>query len=375
MIELVPVRTRRELKEFNMLPFRLYKDDPNWVPPLIGEQKKFFDPRHNAFYEHSEAELFLARKDGRTVGRISAHTNTRHNKEHKDRVGFFGFFECENEQEVADQLLARALEWNRAHGRDAMRGPFNFTINAECGLLVDGFDTPPMIMMRHDKPYYARLLENSGFHKAMDMYAYLSVRTEIPERIDKIAALIEKRTRVKIRSLSKDKNQRMKDIGTVFEVYTEAWQYNWGYVPLSEGEFHNLADELLPVADPELIFIAEIDGRPVGFCLAMPNYNEVLKVMGGRVNPLTMLKAMRAKKKIGSARVVTMGIVREFQQRGIDTLFYYYAYKNGLPKGLFRGEFSWVLENNTMMIRVAEMLDAQVYKTYRIYEKDIIPAR
>jgi len=374
MIEIIAVQNRRELQDFIMLPFRLYKHDPNWVPPLINDQEKFFDPAHNAFFKHSEARLFLARKDGRAIGRISAHTNTRHNLEHKDEMGFFGFFECEDDQEVANLLLRKALDWNREHKRSGMRGPFNFTINAECGLLVDGFDTPPMIMMRHDLPYYARLLENAGFHKVMDMYAYFSERTEIPERVERMAALIEKRTKVQIRTLSKDKIQRRKDIETVFQVYTEAWQYNWGHVPLTEAEFQELADELLPIAEPSLVFIAEVDGRPVGFCLAMPNYNEVLKAMNGRVNPITLYKAMRARKKISTARVVTMGIIREFQQRGIDTLFYYYAYKNGLPMGLYRGEFSWVLENNIMMIRVAEMLDAKVYKTYRIYEKDILPA-
>ena len=375
MIEIIPVQSDRELKQFIMLPFRLYKKDPNWVPPLISEQKKFFDPAHNAFYQHSEAQLFLARENGKTIGRISAHTNTRHNLEHKDSMGFFGFFECEDNQEAANLLLQKALDWNREHNRSGMRGPFNFTINAECGLLVDGFLTPPMTLMRHDLPYYSRLLENAGFHKVMDMYAYFSERTEIPERVERMAALIEKRTRVSIHTLSKNKDQRRKDLEVLFKVYTEAWQYNWGYVPLTEGEFQNLADELLPVADPDLVFIAEVDGRPVGFCLAMPNYNEVLKVMKGRINLITLWKAMQARKKISTARVVTMGIIPEFQQRGIDTLFYYYAYKNGLPKGLYKGEFSWVLENNTMMIRVAEMLDAQVYKTYRIYEKDILPVQ
>lgn len=374
MIEIIPVSNRRELKDFVMLPFRLYKQDPNWVPPIIKDQLKFLDPTHNAFFQHSEAQLYLARRNGKTVGRISAHTNTRHNLEHKDEMGFFGFFECEDDQEAANRLLQTALDWNREHKRSGMRGPFNFTINAECGLLVDGFDTPPMIMMRHDLPYYARLLENAGFHKVMDMYAYFSERTEIPERVERMAALIEKRTKVQIRTLSKDNIQRRKDIETVFQVYTEAWQYNWGHVPLTEAEFQELADELLPIAEPSLVFIAEVDGRPVGFCLAMPNYNEVLKAMNGRVNPITLYKAMRARKKISTARVVTMGIIREFQQRGIDTLFYYYAYKNGLPMGLYKGEFSWVLENNIMMIRVAEMLDAKVYKTYRIYEKDILPA-
>jgi len=371
MLQIKEVKSRKDLKAFVMLPFRLYKGDPNWVPPLIGDQMKFLDPRHNPFFQHSEASLYLAVRDARVVGRISAHTNTRHNLEHHDEVGFFGFFECEEDPEAAKALLNTALQWNRTRKRSAVRGPINFTINDECGMLVDGFDSPPMIMNRHDKPYYQHLLEGCGFVKAMDMYAYLSIRTEMPERIDRVAAMIEKRTGVKIRSLSKDKAMRAKDIETIFHIYSKAWEYNWGNVPMTQAELEHLASELLPLADPDMIFIAEMDGQPVGFSLAMPNYNEVLKVMNGRTHLWALIKAMIAKKRIGSARVVTMGLIEEYRKRGIDTLFYYYSYKHDIPKGYIRGEFSWVLENNVMMNRVAEMLDAERYKTYRIYEHAI----
>ena len=371
MITIKAVSTKKDLKDFIMLPFKLYKKDPNWIPPLIPDQMKFLTPGHNAFFEHSEAQLYLAYKEGEVVGRISAHTNTQHNKEHKDNIGFFGFFECVNDQEVASSLLHKASDWNKAKGKDGMRGPLNFTINDECGLLVDGFDTPPMIMMTHSLPYYQTLIENYGLSKAMDMYAYFSEKREIPERLERLHDALLKRTGVKIHCLSKDKVQRRKDLETVFRIYTEAWQYNWGHVPLTDGEFHHLVDELLPLADPELVLIAEIDDKPVGFSLCMPNYNEVLKVMNGRVNPLTLIKAAIAKRKITSARVITMGVIKEYQNRGIDTIFHYISYKTGIPKGLVRGEFSWVLETNTMMIRVAEMLEATPYKTYRLYEKPI----
>jgi GNAT superfamily N-acetyltransferase len=371
MIKITPVTNKKDLKSFIMLPFRLYKNDPNWVAPLIGDQKKFFNPKKNPYYLHSEVMLFLAVRDGRSVGRISAQTNTEHNKEHKDNIGFFGFFECEDDQEAADALFSAAYEWNRYRGKTAMRGPMNLSVNQECGLLVDGYDTPPMVMMRHDLPYYRRLYENYGLEKVMDLYAYLAERTEMPARVARAAELLQKRVKVDIRSLSHDKKQLRKDIETVFQIYTRAWEYNWGNVPMTEAEFEHIVEELLPIADPDLVFIAEVEGKPAGFSLALPNYNEVLKVMHGRVNPLTIVKALIAKKRIGSARVITMGVIKEFQGRGIDTLFYYHQYKNGLPKGLFRGEFSWVLENNTMMIRVAEMLDAKIYKTYRLYDKAI----
>lgn len=371
MIKIVRVQTKQQLKQFIMLPYRLYKGDPNWVPPLIMDQQKFFDPKKNPYYQHSEVQLFLALDGDQVVGRISAQSNTQHNIEHDENIGFFGFFECEDNSEAARKLFDAAYTWNKERGFSSMRGPMNFSVNQEVGLLIDGFDTPPMVMMRHDKQYYQKLFEVWGMQKTMDLYAYLSYREEMPERIDRVAAAIEKRTGVQIRHLSKDKKQLRKDIETVFEIYTKAWEYNWGNVPMTKAEFDHIVEELLPIADPELIFIAEKDGHPAGFSLAMPNYNEVLKAMNGRVNPITLIKAMLAKRKISSARVITMGVIKEFQGRGIDSLFYYYAYKNGLPKGYYKGEFSWVLENNTMMIRVAEMLDAIPYKTYRIYDKAI----
>ncbi|NLO11888.1 MAG: GNAT family N-acetyltransferase [Candidatus Cloacimonetes bacterium] len=371
MVQIKKVENGKDLKAFIMLPFSLYQNDPNWVAPLIGDQKKMLSPRHNPFFKHSEACLFLALKCGEVVGRITAHTNLRHNAEHKDNIGFFGFFECENDVEVARALLDAASDWNKAKGRGSMRGPMNFTINDECGMLVDGFDTPPMIMNRHDKPYYQTLLEECGFAKEMDMYAYLSHKTEMPERIDRLAAAIEKRTGVTIRSIRRGKKERAEDIKTIFYVYAKAWESNWGNVPMTQEELEHTTKELLPVADLDLVLLAEMKGEPIGFCLSLPNYNEVLKVMNGRVNPITIIKALFAKRKISTARVITMGVVEGYRGRGIDTLFYYYSYKSGLPKGLHTAEFSWVLENNTMMIRVAEMLDAKVYKTYRMYERNI----
>ncbi len=371
MIKIIPVTNKKQLKSFIMLPFRLYKDDPNWVPPLISDQYKLFDPRKNPYYAHSSVQLFLAEEDSKTVGRISAHSNTQHQKEHDEDIGFFGFFEAEDREDLASALFDAAADWNRKQGFPAMRGPMNFSVNQELGLLIDGFDCPPMVMMRHDPPYYQKLFEACGMKKCMDLYAYLSERTQMPERIDRLAKLIEKRSGVTVRSLAKDKKQLRKDIETVFMIYNKAWEYNWGNVPMTKAEFDHLVDEMLPLADPELIFIAEKNGQPAGFSLALPNYNEVLMAMQGRINPITMIKALIARKKIRSARVITMGVIKEFQGQGIDSLFYYYSYKNGLPKGYLRGEFSWVLENNTMMIRVAKMLDAIPYKTYRLYDKEI----
>jgi len=372
MIEVRPVLSKKDLKTFIMLPYRLYKDDPNWVPPLMGDQWKFFDPRDNPYYQHSEVMLFLAWENGKVVGRISAQTNTQHNIEHKDKVGFFGFFECENNLEAASALLDKTMEWNKYRGMDTVRGPMNFSTNEECGLLVDGFETPPFIMMTHHLPYYQKLIENAGFAKVRDLYAYMSERKVMPPQIEKAAEYLMRKKSFTIRTLAKEKKQLQEDIRTVFQVYRKAWEYNWGFVPITEGEFNHLAKNLLPIIDPEMVFIAEVDGVPVGFSLALPNYNEVLMVMKGRSNPYTLLKAYFKSKHIGSARVITMGVIKEYQNRGIDIVFHYYSYKNGLPKGFFRGEFSWVLDNNVMMMREAEMLDAHIYKTYRLFDKAIV---
>ncbi|MGC9361812.1 MAG: GNAT family N-acetyltransferase [Candidatus Syntrophosphaera sp.] len=371
MISIKAVETKKDLKDFIMLPFEFYKNDPNWVPPLISDQKKFFSPRHNPFFEHSEARLFLAEKDGKIAGRISAHTNTRHNLEHKDNIGFFGFFECVDDAKVAGALFQKAREWNKEKGKDAIRGPLNFTINDEVGLLIDGFDTPPMLMMPHNPPYYQKLFEDNGLKKAMDLYAFYSDRDDIPERLARLNEALIKRTGVRIHTLSKNKKQRRKDLETIFQIYTEAWQYNWGSVPLTEKEFQHLADELLPLADPDLVLFAEIDGKPVGFSLSIPNYNEVLKVMNGRVNPITIIKALIAKHRISTSRCIIMGVIKEYQGRGIDTILNYHSYKTGIRKNVNRSEFSWVLETNEMMIRVADILGARIYKTYRIYEKPV----
>jgi len=372
MIEVRPVLNKKDLQEFIMLPFWLYKNDPNWVPPLISDQKKFFDPKQNGYYDHSEVILFLAWEGNKAIGRISAQTNTQHNLEHKDKVGFFGFFECEDNQPAADKLFNAAVEWNKNRGMDTVRGPMNFSVNEECGLLVDGFDSPPYIMMTHHLPYYEKLLLNSGFHKAKDLYAYLFIVTTFPEKVERVAKYAMKRNSFTVRTLSKNKKQQKADILTIFELYRKAWVYNWGAVPMTEGELHHLVKTLLPLIEPGLVLIAEVNGVPAGFSLAMPNYNEVLKVMKGRTNPLAMLKAYFKSRHITTARVITMGVIKEYQSRGIDLVFHYYSFKNGIPMGIKEAELSWVLEDNDMMIREAELFDAKIYKTYRIFDKEIV---
>lgn len=367
-IEVRPVSSRGELLAFIKLPFRLYKNDRNWVAPLISDQIKLFSPKHNPYYEHSEVQLFIAFDNGKVVGRITAHTNTQHNKFHQDKVGFFGFFESEWKQEIADALVTAAAEWNRKRGMDTMRGPMNLSVNDECGLQIEGYEMMPFIMMPHHFPYYLELLENTGMVKSKDLMAYYTYRQTTPERVERLGRMLEKRVKCSVRCLSKNKAQLKKDIETVFTIYTKAWERNWGFVPMTRKEFDHTVQTLLPIVDPELVFIAEVDGQPAGFSLALPDYNQVLYYMRGKVNPVTIIKALYYKNKVNRVRVLTMGVIHEYQGRGIDSILYYYSFIEGMRKGLFNAEFSWVLEDNIMMNRVAESLTAHNHMRYRILD-------
>ena len=369
-VEIIEVKNNKELKKFIKLPFDLYKNDQNWVPPLIGEQKKHLSPKHNPFFEHSKAALFLAYKNNKVVGRISAHTNEQHNKIKKDNLGFFGFFESIDDEEVAQKLFKKTVEWNKKQGKDSIRGPMNFSMHDECGLLIEGFDSPPFIMMTHNHPYYKKLYEKFGLSKIKDFYAYFIKQDSIPKRLEKFVKLIKKRYNYTVRTLSKNKKDLRKDIKTVLEIYSEAWKDNWGFVKMTEAEFKATVDELLPIVDKDLIFIAEVDGKPAGFSVAVPNYNFVLKKMKGHVNPWTIAKAFYYKNKISAVRVITMGVIKEYQKKGIESVMIYNTFKNGLSKGINQAELSWVLEDNVEMNNLAKKINSEIYKKYRLYEAD-----
>jgi len=374
MMQIVKVTTRKQLKQFVMLPFELYKDDPNWVPPLINEEMKFFDRTKNPHFEHSVADYYIALEGDKVVGRITAQTNTLHNNHYNDNMGFFGFFECIDDVKVAEALMDTAVKWNKEHGKDKISGPFNFTINDICGLLVDGFETPPYIMLAYNKPYYEKLLNRLGLVKAQGMYSYLTSTEVIPPKLVRVAKIIEKKLvkeNVTFYTLRKKKAERIEDIEIVFDIYRKAWKDNWGYVPMSEKEFDRLKDELLPIADPNFIMIAKKDDIPIGFSVGIPNFNRVLKVMNGKINPITIIKALRAKSKIREVRVMIMGILEEYRNLGVDAMFHYKFYEYAIPKGIYNGEFSWVLEDNVMMNRLAVSLGGIPYKSYQILEMNI----
>jgi hypothetical protein len=365
-----PVRTRGELKEFIRVPFALYRNIPNWVAPLIIDRMAFFDLHKNPFYATSEVALFVLRREGRPVGRIAACVNRDYNEFHNERTGTFGFFECENDPRAAAALFDTAAEWLRARDQAQILGPFNFSSNHEVGFLIEGFDCPPSVMMTYTHPYYAGLAEAWGMTKAKDLLAYRIDRNSPPaERIRKIAARVRKREQVKVRNI--DMRQFDAEIERVRRIYNQAWSKNWGFVPLREEEFAHIARDLKLLLEPELAFVAEVDSRPVGFCLAVPNINEVqVKIKSGRLFPtglLRLLWALKVTRSIKSVRMITMGVVHDFQKRGIETVFYVDTFDRGAALGYEWAEISWILEDNELMVRAAQALGSRHYKTYRIY--------
>jgi GNAT superfamily N-acetyltransferase len=339
---------------------------------LIGETKKVFDPQKNPFFEHGDIHPFIARRDDEVVGRVAAIRNRAHEEFHGEPVGFFGFFEAEDDPEVAGSLVEAAREHLRVGGLRAMRGPVSPSTNEECGLLVDGFDTPPMVLTPHNPPYYESLLTGAGLAKIKDLYAFVahSRDGQVPERLRKGAALVRRRQPdVVVRPLNK---RRFRDEVEIFrKVYNAAWQRNWGFVPMTDAEIDHMAEQLKPAVDPGLIRIAEVDGTPVGFALGLPDLNQALRHADGKLFPFGLLKILWYSRRIRRARIAVLGLVEGYRKTGIDVILYHDLFEYGLKRGYTTGEFSWILEDNISMIRPLELMGASVYKTYRLYETPV----
>lgn len=377
-VRVVPVQGGSELKQFLDFPYHLYRKDPYWVPTLRMDRKAMFDPKKFPFYEHSEVQPFLALRGSEPVGTIAAILNNNHNKFQDEKAGFFGFFECVDDQEVADKLLQAATEWVRAKGMDVIRGPANFSTNEECGLLVDGFDSSPVVMMTYNPPYYVNLIEKAGFAKAQDLYAYwLKLSDLVTEdgklRSEKLARVVEKvreRERVTIRKVNmKDFD---KEVALIKRVYNSAWEKNWGFVPMTDAEFDHLAENLKLGLDPDLTLIAQIDSEPVGFSLTLPDVNQALHGTNGRLVPsIVRLLSFKALKRFTICRVIAMGVIEQHRMKGISAIFYYDTALSAAAKGYQYAEMSWILESNLMMNRDIQSMGGKVYKTYRVYEKPL----
>jgi GNAT superfamily N-acetyltransferase len=359
---------------FIKLPWQLYRNERNWVPPLVSERKKFLDRDKNPFFEHAEAEYFIAWRDGEPVGRIGAHVDRNFNSYQGNEWGLFGFFEAENDPEVARALLEAAETWLRDRGRDRMVGPMDFTTNDECGLLVDGYDRKPLILQGWHHPYYLPLLEGYGLDKAMDLYMWQLRLDEVEEQggfhpmIQAAAKKVTTEHGVTVRHMNKRDFEA--ELGRFLEVYNAAWERNWGFVPLSENEVRHYAKDLKPILDEQWTWIAERDGEVLGAALTLPDINAALAHMNGRLLPIGWAKFLWWRRKIEACRVFALGVKPEHQHLGIAAAFYIEHIENARePGGIWWGEMGWILETNEAMNRAMEGMGGKIVKRYRIFEK------
>jgi GNAT superfamily N-acetyltransferase len=372
-VEVRPVASRRDLMRFIKLPWRLYRNEPRWVPPLISERKRFLDPARNPFFEHAEARYFLAWRDGEVVGRISAHIDRRLNEFQGNEWGLFGFYEAEPDPEVTSALLGAAERWLAERGRDRMVGPMDFTTNDECGLLVEGHDRRPMILQPWHPPQYQELLEGYGLPKAMDLFMWELALDKVEDKggfhplIHEMAKKVKSEHGVKIRRMRKRDLEA--EVGRFLEVYNAAWERNWGFVPLTEAEVRNYAKDLKPILDERWAMIAERNGEVLGAALSLPDVNICLAHMNGRLLPLGWAKFLYYRRKIDRLRVLALGVKPQYQHLGIAAALYIQHLETADRNAIWWGEMGWILETNEAMNRAMEGMGGKIVKRYRLYEK------
>jgi GNAT superfamily N-acetyltransferase len=369
-LEIRPVSSKRELNTFIKLPWRLYRNEPNWVPPLLFDRKRFFNRNRNPFFKHADVEFFLAWRGEEPVGRITAQIDRHFNEFQQHDWGMFGFFECEDDPEAAGALLSAASDWLAARGRDRMVGPMDFTTNDECGVLVEGYDLLPTVLTNWHHPYYPGLIEGAGLTKAMDLYMWtleVAERSSVSRVIWRAAADVERKYGITVRPMRKKDMEA--EIGRFLEVYNAAWERNWGFTPLTEDEVRHYAKDLKPVLDENWAFIAEKDGEPVAAALTLPDYNQVLIHLNGRLLPFGWAKALYYKGKIDRVRVFALGVKPEYQHTGIGAKLYEMHYDTAERTNQKKGETGWILESNKSMNRAMERMGGRIVRTYRVYEK------
>jgi hypothetical protein len=367
------VGTKRDLKRFIRFPWRVYRGDPRWVPPLLSEVKAKLDRDKNPFFEHAVMELFLAGRGGETTGRIAAIIDEDHNRIHGEKAVFFGLYESLNDPETAAALLDAASAWGADRGMDVLRGPMNLSLNDECAFLVEGFDSPPAIMMPYNPKYYMDLMAACGLVKAKDLYAFRMSRDH--EVAAKVAAIVERSQKEFPFSL---RTVDMKNLGReseiVARIYNGGWAKNWGFVPWTVNEMKHMVKALKAIVDPELVIFAEREGRPAGFALGIPNYNEILKGVNGRLFPFGVFKLLWNRRKIKGMRAAVFGLMPEYFHTGLSYVLYAELEKRAVRRGYEWGELSWQLEDNEPINRFAASIGARLYKRYRIYERRILSA-
>jgi GNAT superfamily N-acetyltransferase len=369
-LDVQPVRSRRDLHEFIELPFRLHANAEQWVPPLKLDRRAFLNKRLNAFFKKGEAELFLARRGGEVVGRISAQIDRAFNDYHGNSWGMFGFLEVGRDEAALQALVNAAGAWLAARGRDRMVGPMDFTMNYEAGVLIEGHHLEPMIKQPWHPPYYQALCEAVGLKKAMDLFMYeldVSEREGVLPVIWELAEASEKEHGVTIRRMSRRGLRR--DLEVFGEIYNQAWKDNWGFVPYSKEDLDHYARELQFVFDSNWFMVAEKDGEPIAVAITVPDLNQVLKRMNGRLLPFGWWHFLRRNRIMDRVRVGFLGVKPEYQHTGVAAHLYAEHFDTAARRPQRGGDFGWVLETNTAMNRAAEAMGARIVKRYRVYER------
>ena len=373
-VEIRQHRPGKDLKDFLQVPFDVYRDDPAWIAPLNMEVTDRLTPEKNPFFEHAEVALFTARRNGKVVGRISAQIDHEHLRIHKDNAGFFGFFDTIDDQEVASALVTAAEKWLAERGMSVMRGPFSLSINEETGLLVEGFDDPPVLMSPHHRPYQGRLAEGAGLHKAKDCYGWYYDVVEPTPRAQKAWEMITALPEVRFRTVNRRKLDT--EVHDLLSVFNDAWQHNWGFVPATDAEAKKMAADLRLILN-DLSFFAEIDGQPVGICVCPPNLNEVTRDFHGKLSPRNVAKLVwRLKvREPKSARLMLLGIRTELRHKKryapLAMAIIAELIRRGLPLGYEWAELGWTLEDNRLINAAIRSIGGRIYKRYRVYEKPI----
>jgi GNAT superfamily N-acetyltransferase len=371
-LTVIPVgQDKRLLDAFLKVPYRIYRDDPNYVFPLLGEMKTFHDRKKNPFYSHADAELWLARRGDTVVGRIGACVDAANNAHWNEKVGFFGFYEVDDDAEAAAALLGTAADWIAAQGMERMRGPGCFTSNHDWyGLQVGGDFGRPLVGMPYNTRYYEKQFADFGLTGAKDLYAWwMETDGQFPEKLKSLIERIVSRPGLTIRPF--DMKNFMAEASLVRELYNACWSRNWGFIPLEDAEFQHMAKDMKSMVDADFLLVAEVEGKPVGFSLTIPDFNQATQPLRGRLWPFGWLKFLLAKRRICTARTVLMGVLPEYRKLGIDVAMVYRTMQAGFAKGITRGECSWILADNEPMNRILQGYGADMYRTYRIYEKPV----
>ncbi|GAB2690686.1 GNAT family N-acetyltransferase [Mucilaginibacter koreensis] len=371
MITVVPVKSKKELGSFIDFPHDLYEGDPNYVPELFIAQRDLLTK--HPFVKHNPIQCFLAYRNNKVVGRIAAILNNHHNEFNKANDGFFGFFDSIDDQEVADALVAEVVKWLQDKKVSKVIGPVNFSTNEPSGLLIDGFDSPPMIQMTYNAPYYTELLEKTGLIKQIDLIAYAFGAEGYNDKSFRMLDMLQERLK---RSNITIRNLNMKDfkneVTRVREIYNSAWDKNSGFVPMTDEEFDYVANDLKLIVDPAFCSVAEHEGKAIGFALTLPDINQVLiKVKRGRLFPTGIFKLLFGRKKINGIRIYALGVLEGYRKRGIEAVLYGNIIKEYKKRGFQKAEASWILENNDLMKKAIIDINGEPYKTYRLYEKAI----